>query len=757
MRARWTYARAPPRPDEASDAARGVVRSNVLMRGGSAEAGARAMGETVVSAASTRAEVGARAETDGKRKKNASAPAAKRAKKSSKPSVEAEAIALAFEPGRGEAMEGLDVDGCDDADEFDRAFASIEDGSTCAMGVLRRDVVRVVDGQVEIWFGFSSNLRAADAGEIKAARKAAKKFGGFDSGGGEDEDEGAGGVHTEVLGFGIVFATTEEFFFLKKEDSGTPARLEALMKRLCVATYCAADVVQCAMDVGARSIDPSTANFMDCRVDAWLMNPDRAFDGGVSDIPSAYGDVARPTSSWSDSPAACFRGDLASTLWYCQRASDSLKLRSIPQARRVETKIAVILGVLQHRGIAFDRGAADEQRQAANARVEELQRRTKDTLGEEINLASAQQVSEILYNKLNLPPPSAHAMKGAKSSHLSTSVEVLQALVEKHVFAQIVLDHRGALKERAMCDGYDKAAVGSPPRVHAQWNNTSTNTGRLSASKPNVQQVGRGSMRQLFIAPSGRVLIAGDYNQIELRVLAHLSEDERLISLLRTAKDVFVAIWNAGKNLPADTPTEPGTRDIAKRTTYGILFGQHAMGLAEKLNCSKAEAQGYIAAFHRAFPRVQTWISRVLQLAEENGAVTLPISGRHRSLQKIHSNVFSERSEAQRQAVNTVIQGTASDLIKTAMLRWCSATGAGRFAKDIEPGSVDDSRVSLVAQIHDELLFECDEDYVPDAVTAIRVCMEGAIEMSVPTPVKISVGKSWGALAETTSSQTCDS
>ena len=134
-------------------------------------------------------------------------------------------------------------------------------------------------------------------------------------------------------------------------------------------------------------------------------------------------------------------------------------------------------------------------------------------------------------------------------------------------------------------------------------------TGRLSASKPNVQQVGRGSMRQLFIAPPGRVLIAADYSQIELRVLAHLSEDERLVSLLRTAKDVFVAIWNAGKNVPVDTPpTEPGTRDIAKRTAYGIVYGQHATGLAEKLNCAKAEAQGYIAAFHRAVPRVQSWI-----------------------------------------------------------------------------------------------------------------------------------------------------
>ena len=298
---------------------------------------------------------------------------------------------------------------------------------------------------------------------------------------------------------------------------------------------------------------------------------------------------------------------------------------------------------------------------------------------DDVNLASAAQVADVLYNKLKLPVPSTHAMKGSKTSHLTTSVEVLQSLATQHPVPLGVLEHRGALKERAMCEGYDRAAIGedvSRARVHTTWNNTKTATGRLSSSHPNIQQVGRGSMRNLFTPPPGRTFIAADYSQIELRVLAHLSEDQRLISLLRKASDaggdVFVYIWNAGKGLPLDAPVSAETRNRAKTTAYAIVYGQQATGLAEKLSISKVEAQGYIAAFHRAFPDVKQWISRVLAAARRvrrHASDVWPTS----SFAEDSLRAFSERAEAQRQAVNSVIQGSAADLMKTAMLRWCSA------------------------------------------------------------------------------------
>lgn len=737
---RWRYERPRPRCDGEDELG---ARRDVDLRRATPVVTAVERGSGVAAAEPARARAKSRRKLETESSAPAPAPANKK-RGSAKPSLHAEAIALAFEAGRGDAMDGVDES---DAAAFNRALRETEEGTTCAIGTLQRDVVRVVGG-VEIWFAFSSNFRPPDADECKAAKKAAKKFGESFSRVEEGDEAAAStkGVFTELLGFGVIFEATGEFFFLphQKGSLDLAHRLDALISRCRVVTYHAQEVVQRALDVGISKAEPSTANFVDCRVDAWLMNPDRAYDGGISEVSGCFEDVTKNGDASWDSPTARLRADLALALRYYQRGSEIPRMQGISFARIVEAKIAVALGAMQHRGMCFDRHEANTQRAAANARVEELQNRARDVIGGvEINLSSAQQVGDVLYNQLKLPPPSAHAMKGAKSSHLSTSVDVLQQM--KHPFAQIVLDHRGALKERAMCEGYDKATVVNAEghaRIHTRWNNTSTATGRLSSSAPNVQQVGRGSMRNCFIAPPGRVLVAADYGQIELRVLAHLTEDERLISLFnehsRTV-DVFCAIWNAGRNLPIETPTEPGTRDIAKRTAYGIVYGQHATGLAEKLNCSKFEAQGYIAAFHRAFPRVQQWISRVIQTAERDGAVIIPFSGRHRPLPKIHSNVFSERSEAQRQAVNTVIQGSASDLIKTAMLRWCEATKAGEARAEL---------VELVAQIHDELLFECEKDYVQEAVRVIRSCMEGALCLSVPTPVKISTGKSWGELVE---------
>lgn len=645
-------------------------------------------------------------------------------------------------------MEGIDFEKnaawCDadhSGEAFDRALEDGGEDATCALGVLRRDVARVA-GDLEIWFGYSSNFRDVDANEKKAAKKAAKRFATLSAVGGDaddGDDDDASAVDRAVLGFGAVMASTGEAFFLRAANRATTrARLEKIFAKCRVVTYHAQDIVHAAMDAGVTGVDASTTRVVDCRIDAWLANPDRAYDGGIADT------GACKDASWSDA-LGCFQSDLTAALSFVPRGD-------APLARDVEAKVAVALGVLQHHGVGFDRTRADEQRRAANRRVEELEREAQKCIGVDINLASAQQVADVLYNKLKLPTPSAHAMKGSKSSHLSTSVEVLQSLVKHHHFAQIVLNHRGALKERAMCDNYDKSAViaaDGRARIHTQWNNTKTATGRLSSSHPNIQQVGRGTMRNCFVAPTGRTFIAADYSQIELRVLAHLSGDDRLISLLRQAKgDVFVAIWNAGKGLPLDAPAEKSTRDIAKRTAYGIVYGQHATGLAEKLGVPKSEAQGYIAAFHRAFPKVNQWITRVLQRAEQTGAVTLPMSGRHRALPKIHSKVFSERSEAQRQAVNTIIQGTAADMMKTAMLRWTSAVGAGRFANDVAPGSVNKKRVTLVAQIHDELLFEVDEDYVPECARAVKNVMENAIKLAVPTPIKLAVGTSWGELRE---------
>ena len=698
-------------------------------------------------------------------------PKTKRAKttrRKAAPTAGAEAFEMACEPGRGCALEDL-PDGWLDSD----AGASVteafrcrcekvkaddddedDDEGGCCLGVLSRDCVRC---GLEIWFGYSSNFRDVDASEKKKARAAAKKFTLADDivCQDADDDDAQNGVQTDVVGFAVYFRDSNEAYFLRRDDQVTKDCLTKLFATRRVSTYHAQSVVRAAMDVGAV-IDPSTVRVSDCRLDAWLINPDSGFDGGLDEVASAF---RRSSPRDASDALARLRDDVRDALDFCVQGAN--KHRRIAAARRVESRVAAGLGVLEHYGIGFDRDRAGEMKDAASARMDALNAKAKSDFGVDINLASAQQVADVLFNKLSLPHPGAHAAKGSKTSHMSTSVEVLTSLAESHPFPRLVLEYRGALKERAMCDGYDRSASAHASahgdhddeyRIHTQWNNTKTATGRLSSSSPNVQQVGRGTMRNAFVPAPGKTFLAADYSQIELRVLAHLCGEEKLISMFKKATDeggdVFVAIWNAGKNLPLDAPTEPGTRDIAKRTAYGILYGQHAAGLASKLNIGKDEARGYIDAFHRAFPRVQTWIARVLEQAAKQEAVVLPMSGRHRSLPKIHSKNFGERSEAQRQAVNSVIQGTAADMMKMAMCRWFSAVGRRSFAPDVAAQSVDSARIRLVAQIHDELLFEVDESYVDEASDAIRLCMERAMTLSVPCPVKIAVGPSWGELEE---------
>jgi DNA polymerase-1 len=555
----------------------------------------------------------------------------------------------------------------------------------------------------------------------------------------------------------VLFARTGEVFLLRNEhEEVMRACLDACLERCSISTYHAQDVTRAALDAGARALDPSSVCVRDCRIDAWLANADRAFEGGIDEVASAFKARDETTiaevSGWGKRPLERLRKDMQIAINLC--AKGKTLHACIAPARLVEHKVAVALGVLEHHGIGFDRVQATAMKAEARRKMDDARSRAIALIGEDINLASAQQVSEVLYKTLALPVPSAHASKGAKTSHLTTGVDALTSLASLHAFPNVVLDYRGALKEYAMCDGYVKAAVGrgKVARIHTRWNNTKTATGRLSSSNPNIQQVGRGRMRDAFVPQPGRVFLSADYSQIELRVLAHLCEDEKLIELLRKAADaggdVFVAIWNAGKDSPPNAVVDSRTREIAKRTAYGIVYGQTQMGLAEKLNVSKTEAKGYIDAFHRAFPRVRSWISGIIQDAERKGAIVCPISGRHRGLPHIHSKSFSERSEAQRQSVNTVIQGTAADMMKMAMLRWFSACGAGDFASDVQAGSVDASRIRLIAQIHDELLFEVEESYVDAAIASIRACMECAVRLAVPCPVKISIGTSWGALEE---------
>ena len=504
-----------------------------------------------------------------------------------------------------------------------------------------------------------------------------------------------------------------------------------------------------------------------------------------------------------------FRRDLASAAALTQRfrratqgdallcANPDLRARFARTTRR-ECSVAALLGAMEHAGIGFD--VAYARRVVTRFRDEiETVERAADALavvnadGSRVNLAAPAQVATALFETLRLPAPPVLKERGERGgAQLSTRDEVLRALASgpnAHPLVGLVVRHRAATRAAATCASYvstyekqnGSSTEGSIGRLRCEWNNTRTATGRLSSSNPNLQAVGGVSisekdvgvvpvgaddenacvsLRGAFVAPEGRVLLAADYSQIELRVLARLARDSRLLEILAlSSADAFERIWNAGRGFPASAPVTRADRAKAKTTVYGLLYGQGEAGLAHKLGVTREEARDLTRALYAAFPSLRRFIRETREDARRRRGAFLPLAARLRPLPGLGSADASARAEAERRAVNTLVQGTAADLVKLAMERWCRAIAnctrdaSPALPVDIEiPAGFDPARVSLIAQIHDELMFEVDGDARSVEATAecARACMEGAAEelglTGLWTPTKVTVGKTWETL-----------
>ena len=669
--------------------------------------------------------------------------------------------------------------------------ACLSSASAVAIGVLLRD------GVGERRFGFRSNLRPdADVAAAKEARKAAR-----DAAKPAPAPEGgwASAVDVHTVAFAVVFLGA------KVPDAGDGAGGAAFVFRVDPKTRgfvsaAAADAMVAATSLGAPlvthhaqavvrrlhragiRIDPSRVDVLDSRAMAWLAAPDDSHESGARRVDETLvrlerkldGNSTDSRGAASRPPLERFRAEILEGAALVQRLRRLDRVRVAADAARREGRVAAILGQLEDVGVGFDASYVDGAIDRLRDELASLESAAAASLGgERVNLAAPHRVAEALYDRLGLPKPSDAAMTGSKTGQLTTKDDALRALAARdlHPLPGIVLRHRATLRQVAMCASYAALASSSRDgRLRCEWNNTRTATGRLSSSNPNLQAVGRAeslggafTLRGAFVAPPGKVLIAADYSQIELRVLAHLAEDPRLAGLLRRAADdggdVFKLIWNAARSSPPDAHVSPADRDRAKTTVYGIIYGQGKAGLAEKLGTSRDAAAATIATVFAAFPRLRHFVRCTREDARRTGRVALP-SGRHRPLPGFASVKSSEVAEAERRAVNTLVQGTAADLMKRAMVRWAAATaerdeGNVRGGGVVDPGAADVARaanpreVRLVAQIHDELLFECDEDpaAVARAAEAARRCMEAAApELAVPTPAKVSVGRTWAEL-----------
>ena len=358
-------------------------------------------------------------------------------------------------------------------------------------------------------------------------------------------------------------------------------------------------------------------------------------------------------------------------------------------------------------------------------RIAELEQRVWELAGEEFTIGSPQQLAPILFDKLGL------SKKRRGKTGFSTDARVLAAIRSEHEIVPAIEQWRELTKLKSTYLDAFPELIGDDGRMHTTFNQTAATTGRLSSTDPNLQNIpirteqGR-EIRACFVADPGCKLISADYSQVELRLLAHIADEEVLKDIFRRGEDVHTA---TAEEILGGKP-DPGTRSKAKMVNYGIVYGLSAYGLADRLQIPQEEAQEFIDRYLERFPAVKAFIDSTIEQANEQGYVST-LFGRRRRIPELRARQRQTRQLGERLAVNMVIQGTAADIIKIAMVRCPQRAPAGRPVH------------RLVLQIHDELLFEAPDDEVELATQIVRREMAESFELDPPLGVDVGVGENW--------------
>ena len=398
--------------------------------------------------------------------------------------------------------------------------------------------------------------------------------------------------------------------------------------------------------------------------------------------------------------------------------------------RDIELPLVTVLSRIERNGTYVDATLLKHQSQFLAKRMAELQEKACEIAGQEFNLSSPKQLGEILYQKLEIP-----VIKKTPKGAPSTAEAVLQELALEYPLPQVIMDYRGVAKlKNTYTDKLPELINQRTGRVHTSYHQAVAATGRLSSSDPNLQNIpvrseeGR-KIRQAFLAPKGRKIVACDYSQIELRIMAHLSDDKGLTDAFEKGLDIHRAtaaeVW--GKTLEEVSDND---RRNAKAINFGLIYGMSAFGLAKQLGLPRKEAQEYIDLYFERYPGVKKYMADTRALAADNGYVET-VYGRRLYLPEIHSKNGQRRQAAERAAINAPMQGTAADIIKKAMIKvhdWLETT---------------DFDAKMIMQVHDELVFEVAEDQVDDLVREVKARMESAAELKVPLIVDAGIGENW--------------
>lgn len=409
-------------------------------------------------------------------------------------------------------------------------------------------------------------------------------------------------------------------------------------------------------------------------------------------------------------------------------ASELSALQLEPLFTEIEAPLTEVLAAMEHTGVAVDREALQAMGQQFAARIKELTSEIYQLAGVEFNINSPQQLGQVLFEKLKLP-----VIKKTKTGY-STDAEVLEQLIDEHPIAAKVLEHRSLSKlVGTYVDGLVDE-IEADGRIHTTFQQTVAATGRLASTSPNLQNIpvrderGRG-LRKAFTAAPGHELLALDYSQIELRVLAHMSKDPLMIEAFRRGDDIHRRTAAEVFQVEPEQVT-PEMREFAKAVNFGLVYGQTDFGLARQLGISRAEARRFIDRYFERYQGVQRYLRQTVQQAREQGYVRT-LLGRIRYLPDIKSRIFHRRSFAERTAMNTPVQGTAADIIKAAMVRVYRRLQQENY------------KAQLVLQIHDELILEVPVEEREPVARLVVDEMVGAAKLDVPLVVEAKVGPNW--------------
>ncbi len=397
---------------------------------------------------------------------------------------------------------------------------------------------------------------------------------------------------------------------------------------------------------------------------------------------------------------------------------------------KIEVPLVPVLSKMERTGVLIDEMLLSAQSQEIALRLDELENQAYELAEQEFNLKSPKQLQAILFDKMKLP-----VIKKTASGAASTNEEVLQELALDYPLPKLILEHRGLAKLKSTyTDKLPKMINPATGRVHTSYHQAVTATGRLSSTDPNLQNIpirneqGR-RIRQAFIAPTGYKILAVDYSQIELRIMAHLSGDQALVDAFKQGKDIHAA---TAAEIMGTTIEQVSSeqRRRAKAVNFGLIYGMSAFGLAKQLNIPRGEAQHYMDTYFERYPGVKRYMDETRTLASEKGYVET-IEGRRLYLPEIKSRNGMRRKAAERAAINAPMQGTAADIIKRAMLL---------VADWIEQQNDD---VRLLMQVHDELVFEVKQERLTKVESVLCELMESAAILSVPLVAEAGSGDNW--------------